>query len=154
VQKITDISQGIYIIEFYAACPFKILLKRFETIQFPDGYYYYIGSAQKNFTHRIKRHLKLSKKLHWHIDYLTTDKNIEIINVYMFKNAPRSFECELTTQLQNEFDLTHPVKGFGNSDCSICESHLLHSQNQIIYSQLLSLYQSAVRFIPSSRETF
>ncbi len=154
MQKITDISSGIYILEFFVVIPFNISHKRFQNIQFQTGYYYYVGSAQKNFEQRIKRHLKLDKKLHWHIDYFTTNENTDIKNVYFFKKAPHSFECELTSQLQNKFNLKHLAKGFGNSDCSICESHLLYSQRQIIYSQLLSLYQSVVRFIPSSREIF
>jgi len=154
VQKITDIFSGIYVLEFFAPNPFKINHSKFCDIQFKSGFYFYIGSAQKNFNSRIIRHLKLKKKLHWHIDYLSTNENICLENVYMFNNVPNSFECKLTNRLQTAFDLIHIAKGFGNSDCNLCVSHLLYSRKKITHSQLLSLYQSIVRFIPSSREIF
>ena len=37
---------------------------------FPPGYYIYTGSALGGLSGRLKHHLKLEKKLHWHIDYL------------------------------------------------------------------------------------
>ena len=154
MQKITDISSGIYVLEIYAPSPFEVAIKKFSEVHFPKGYYYYIGSAQKNLGHRINRHLKLNKKLHWHIDYITSNIKINIKSILIFKDFPRDFECKLTGELQDQFSLIHIAKGFGNSDCNICESHLLYSKKLIDYNHLLSLYQSTVRLIPSSRETF
>lgn len=154
MQITTDIACGIYVLEIYSPISFTLPIKKFKDAQFPKGYYYYVGSAQKNLVHRINRHLKLNKKLHWHIDYITSNNKNNIKSILIFKDFSRNYECELTGKLQNEFALTHKAKGFGNSDCNVCESHLLYSKKQIDYNQLLSLYQSTVRLIPSSRDTF
>ncbi len=37
---------------------------------FPKGFYLYVGSAMTNLTARIERHMRLRKRLHWHIDWL------------------------------------------------------------------------------------
>ncbi len=87
---------------------------------FLPGYYLYIGSAKKNLDKRIERHIRKEKKLHWHIDYLTTD--FYMIKVVAFSNVVFS-ECELAQSIKEEFDLIEPIKGFGASDCR-CNTHL------------------------------
>ena len=118
------------------------------------GYYFYVGSAQKNLFHRIKRHVEKEKKIHWHIDYLTTIPEIEIKSIIIFENKPKNFETKLVFDLVKAFNLDYAVKGFGNSDDPVCESHLLYSKKRIPYSHFISRYHSTVRLIPSSIDTF
>ncbi|HPN39145.1 MAG TPA: DUF123 domain-containing protein [Melioribacteraceae bacterium] len=103
------------------------------------GYYYYVGSAQKNLQSRIDRHKKKIKKIHWHIDNITTNINSDINNVFVFINAKKDFECELRDLIEHKFNLTHPIKNFGNSDCNKCFSHLLYSKNKIDLRELTML---------------
>ena len=117
-----------------------------------EGYYYYVGSAQKNLTQRIERHLKKYKKQHWHIDYLTCNKSITVNNIYLVKDYSKSYECIMVQDLIRKYNLEIIIRGFGSSDCTSCESHLLHSKKKLTYNQFCSLYQDTVLFIPSSSE--
>lgn len=108
------------------------------------GYYYYIGSAQRNLAQRVERHLRKDKNLHWHIDYLTTQPKAEITNTYLVPNKNKNDECKLVKKLEQNLDCNHVIRGFGNSDCNVCVSHLLYSKKKIIwkevgYTQLLNV---------------
>jgi len=145
-------DKGIYVLELHFYENIRIEHKRFSQYLFPTGYYYYIGSAQKNLQKRIKRHILKTKKLHWHIDYLTSLNNTRIENVFIFPELTKDNECKIVDNLETKFNLEHKIIGFGNSDCNICKSHLLFSKKRISYNQLFSLYQSTVLFIPSASD--
>lgn len=147
----TDITSGIYILEVYSNKSFRIKHPKFEKISLQRGYYYYIGSAQKNFSKRILRHLSSEKKLRWHIDYLLNVESCKIKNVFGLEGI-KDLECELVDRLSSSLDNLESIKGFGNSDCNRCESHLIYSSQKIDYSHLCSLYQSTVCLKPSSKE--
>lgn len=151
--KITNLNSGIYLLEIIATANFSLTNDAFRGQFFLKGYYYYAGSAQKNLSSRLERHLSKAKKLHWHIDYITSRKDCRIKSIIVFGNEPKSFECELAKTLQSDFNLKIAAAGFGNGDCSLCVSHLLYSKKKINYSHFISRYQSAVRLIPSSIET-
>ncbi len=87
-------------------------------IEFPAGFYVYIGSAKRGLSGRIKRHLRLRKRLHWHIDYLRTASVV----VYSFPiRSSVSRECKLAHTVKRISDWQ--IKGFGSGDCS-CSGHL------------------------------
>lgn len=83
-------------------------------IRFSKGYYLYIGSAMNGIEGRVRRHLRMDKTIHWHIDYLL--KSAEIMNVY-YKVGHKGLECSLAGACSQ---ISHPVPGFGSSDCSCC----------------------------------
>lgn len=147
-----DLSSGIYILEIFSPFIFKVLHKKYCSIEMQMGYYYYFGSAMKNLKSRIARHKTINKKLHWHIDYITSNPDNTISNVYIIPSSKKTDECQARKNFQTEFNLTHPLKNFGSSDCTVCESHLLYSRAKINQSQLFSLYQSTVLLIPSSSD--
>ncbi|MCB0745660.1 MAG: GIY-YIG nuclease family protein [Ignavibacteriae bacterium] len=147
-----QINSGIYILELKINHEFQFSHKIFGILKLRKGFYYYVGSAQKNLSQRIDRHIKKNKKLHWHIDFITTSKNVKVSRVFAISSANKSDECSLVKNLENQYNFTHPIKNFGNSDCNICESHLLYTPTKINHSHLFSLYQSTVLFIPSSKE--
>ncbi len=150
--KITNRDKGIYILEINAEKDFTISTKTFSNFLFKKGFYYYVGSAQKNFRSRILRHLKKEKIINWHIDHITTKTSNKIVSVYLFQNMPKNFECELVQTLTGKGILEYSANNFGNSDCKICDSHLLYSEKKIPYSHFSRLYQSIVRFKPSSKD--
>lgn len=118
-------NSGAYLLEIYISKPFTINGGRFEGVRLPAGYYYYAGSAQKNLRQRVNRHIEKSKKLHWHIDYITTFDGNFITNFWIFENVPKETECRIAERLIKKFDFRVVIKGFGSSDCRHCESHFL-----------------------------
>ena len=146
-------DSGIYILDFKITEAFSISLKQFKDIIFPKGYYYYIGSAQKNLKTRIRRHCTKDKKLHWHIDYLTSSDKAEILHIFVLYGLLKDYECKTVQSLVDNKIAEPIIKGFGSSDCKNCISHLLKRNNQD-YNQLLSLYHNIVRIIPSSSDIF
>ncbi len=146
-------NSGIYILEIIVPKIFSLDIVKFKNINLDEGYYYYVGSAQRNLIQRINRHLRKDKIIHWHIDHLTTPEYNQIKTILVFEDRIKEFECRLVSDLESVYNLSHPLKGFGNSDCNSCKSHLLYSKKKIDHSHLFSRYQSMVRFIPSSSET-
>jgi len=109
-------NKGIYILELFANKNFQISAKKFIGVTFPKGYYYYIGSAQKNLKSRIDRHLRKEKIIHWHIDHLTTHNSIKVINSFIIPEAEKTLEAEIANNFEKYFNAKIIVEGFGNSD--------------------------------------
>jgi len=104
-------------------------LKRRRTIQvgrlgrlaFAAGYHVYVGSAMRALSARVARHLRLRKKLQWHVDYLRQVAD-EVMALPI--RSSRRLECEVTELLSRA--LQPGPAGFGCSDCK-CATHLFHS---------------------------
>lgn len=62
---------GVYIAVFYLAKQQRIPVGKLGNCDFSIGYYFYVGSAQRNLYSRIERHSRKDKTLRWHIDYLS-----------------------------------------------------------------------------------
>jgi len=86
-------------------------------IHFKKGFYVYVGSALNGLEHRINRHLRKTKKKHWHIDYFLDFA--EVVDVFYKENETRE-ECKIAKLLDEQLVSIH---GFGCSDCR-CRSHL------------------------------
>lgn len=149
MRKITDLKSGIYILEIFFPSNFTVGIKKFNHIEFNDGYYYYVGSAQKNLGFRLKRHLKKEKTRHWHIDHLTTLASAEIKSILIFEDHKKDFEEKLAADFLNDSNFSAACKGFGSGDSPKSFTHLFYSGKESVQSQLLSKYQSAVLFTPS-----
>ncbi|MBN2625407.1 MAG: DNA/RNA nuclease SfsA [Spirochaetales bacterium] len=93
--------------------------------EYPSGWYIYVGSARKNLTKRLERHIRKRKNFHWHIDYLRNE-------AIQAKALPIRTQERGECLLARETALLFPgernfLKGFGCSDCD-CESHLFYSR--------------------------
>ncbi len=152
--KTTEKNSGVYLLELYLKNSVRIEAKKFVGHVFPKGYYYYSGSAQKNLRQRLERHLRKAKVINWHIDHLTTNSSCRIKTVFIANENSKNLECEFVKILLEDFGLEINAIGFGNGDCNVCHSHLLYSKKKIDHNHFISLYQSIVRFIPSSKGTF
>lgn len=86
------------------------------------GLYAYCGSAMGpgGLKARIERHRRCDKKIHWHVDQITTRAPVLKVGVSFDKS-----ECDLLGQLLQQPGVCVPVPGFGSSDCRICESHFV-----------------------------
>ncbi|MBN1502166.1 GIY-YIG nuclease family protein [Candidatus Woesearchaeota archaeon] len=110
---------GIYCLIINVKKNINVNVGALGIMQFSNGTYVYVGSAQNNLKKRIDRHLSQNKKIHWHIDYLLNNKNVNIKKVF-YNHAGKEEECKVANHLS---DIEEPIKGFGCSDCN-CSSHL------------------------------
>jgi sugar fermentation stimulation protein A len=117
---------GLYLLILKIPAAFSAPVGALRTIHFKAGMYVYCGSARRNLSHRLARHLKREKKMRWHIDYLTASEKVVIEHVRVFSSMAKT-ECSLNLQLQ-KMTGAEPVPGFGCSDCS-CSSHLTYFEH-------------------------
>lgn len=86
------------------------------------GFYCYTGSGLSNLLARVERHFKCEKRIKWHIDLLTTRRDIKVLGAVLAGSAER-MECRVNRELEA---LGEAVKGFGNTDCrGRCKGHLV-----------------------------
>ena len=86
-------------------------------VSFPMASYAYVGSAMNSLNARLARHIRDEKKLHWHINYLLQEAEIDEI---ILCPSEERVECSLSQALARELEY---IPGFGSSDCK-CQSHL------------------------------
>ena len=122
-------DRGCYIIVLRMPRGRKIEVGVLGEVKFRKGYYLYVGSAMKDLTRRIERHRRLTKKHHWHIDYLR--EQAEFIAAIPIR-ARADLECEVAGSLGAIADWSVP--GFGSSDCP-CESHLFGMQQDPVHQR-------------------
>ena len=118
----------------------RIMIGKLGIIDFPKGYYCYVGSAlgrTVSLENRIGRHKKLNKdksgKLKWHVDYFLVDPNTSIVDVIKIK-SDRRMECEISKKLGIVADKS--IDGFGCSDCG-CKSHFHYFKNKQDFEKIL-----------------
>ncbi|MFA5333991.1 MAG: GIY-YIG nuclease family protein [Candidatus Nanoarchaeia archaeon] len=114
--------KGVYILKLNLKKNQEIMVGKLGKKMFEKGSYYYVGSSQNNIEKRIQRHFSKEKKLHWHIDYLTTHPLFEVLSVEKLINTSKEKECQTAKELLKKYE---PIKGFGCSDCK-CQSHLFY----------------------------
>lgn len=114
---------GIYALFIEMDSDKSIRVGALGLIDLPKGTYCYIGSAMNGLDSRILRHLTTEKKIHWHIDHLTT--SADKMEAYYRLDGE---ECALRRTAE-ECGMTPIVRGFGCSDCR-CDTHLLSSDDE------------------------
>jgi Uri superfamily endonuclease len=115
-------ASGSYLLLLKATQPTKVQVGKLGELSIKPGFYVYSGSAfgPGGLGARVGRHLRMNKKLRWHIDYLRP--RVDDVVAY-YKPDSRS-ECLFANELMAAGgDI--PMKGFGSSDCK-CESHLVY----------------------------
>jgi len=110
-------DRGIYLLLIHIPKRMRINIGALGEIEFYEGYYVYVGSAQRNLKRRIERHMRKEKKLKWHIDYLLTQATLEDFEVYPLG---KEYEDNIAYALLKRYP---GVKGFGSSDSRV-GSHL------------------------------
>jgi sugar fermentation stimulation protein A len=118
------VNCGIYIAVFYLPKKELTHIGKLGSFVFRRGFYFYVGSAQRNLSTRLERHAKNKKKsLRWHIDYLSV--KAKILGA-MTITGWREHECEIARELGKALELAMP--GFGASDCR-CSGHLFYTKD-------------------------
>ncbi|MFO8019763.1 MAG: GIY-YIG nuclease family protein [Promethearchaeia archaeon] len=123
--------QGTYILVLFAKKSFTKTIGALGDVVFKRGFYCYVGSAMAKrgsatLENRLRRHVRATneKGIHWHIDYLLTNKYIIVYKIFVIPN-PERLECRIAEELREK--AKGFVKNFGSSDCA-CPSHLLYFQ--------------------------
>lgn len=109
--------------------------KKDQTIQvgklgkifFKKGFYAYVGSALNGLEQRINRHLRVNKKIHWHIDYLLS--KTKVVDIFFIENKIKE-ECKIADNFKQKLKF---IPKFGCSDCN-CNSHLFYGSYKDISS--------------------
>jgi Uri superfamily endonuclease len=115
---------GAYVLLLRLTSSTTIQVGRLGRFQFPEGWYAYVGSGcgPGGLAARISRHLRSSKPLYWHIDYLCAQAQpVES----WYATGIRERECDWAESLSRLPDAEIPVPRFGASDCR-CAGHLIH----------------------------
>jgi len=120
----------------------RIRVGSLGVIEFKKGYYIYVGSGQTNLEKRIQRHKRKIKKVKWHIDYLTTNSDVKVIEAAAY-DLPKKYECMLADMLRSM--MFKPIKGFGSTDCK-CISHLYEIDRD--FDQIIDEISDKVRVKP------
>lgn len=119
----SELDSGCYQLKVKIKQNISLKIGALGICNFPKGDYVYTGSAMKNLSQRIARHQRKEKKLRWHIDYLLSHSEVELVEVAVFPSEIKE-ECFYNQKLINK-KAEVPVKGFGSSDCKKCPSHLV-----------------------------
>jgi len=112
-------------------------------VHFEKGNYAYVGSAQSSLFPRLERHYAKKKRVHWHIDYLTTSKNTKIKSAIYSAADTKEIECRLSAMLST-LSFSKAVPSFGATDCIHgCKSHLfvMNVPWKCITSSIIEIYE-------------
>jgi Uri superfamily endonuclease len=115
---------GTYVLLLNLSRSKTIQVGRLGRFRFPAGWYAYVGSAHGpgGLAARLRRHLRASKPLHWHVDYLRAYAR-PIETWYTAGNC--ACECTWAQGLAALPGAHIPAPRFGASDCR-CAAHLVH----------------------------
>ena len=115
--------RGSYVLFIKLKRDSKIRIGKFGLIDFPKGFYCYVGSAMGksvNLENRLKRHFRKNKRKKWHIDYLLSHPFASLEGAITFSSR-KKLECFIAQAIEKQADFT--VDNFGSSDCG-CKGHL------------------------------
>ncbi|MDR1567028.1 MAG: DNA/RNA nuclease SfsA [Treponema sp.] len=123
--QLAGMNSGNYLVLLELPLGREIEAGALGPIYFKKGWYVYSGSARKNLSTRLGRHMrKIKKRKHWHLDYITPyAEKIEGFPIASYRNL----ECDLAASLQKIGGEVIP--GFGSSDCG-CGGHFFYFPGQ------------------------
>jgi sugar fermentation stimulation protein A len=116
-------DRGVYLVAMHLAAGRAFEVGALGSRAFREGWYVYAGSAQRSLTRRVERHLRLRKKLHYHIDFLRAE--CTAAGAFPIRGT-RPTECELAEEIHRIS--SDSVERFGCSDCR-CGSHLFYFED-------------------------
>ena len=137
--------KGAYILLFKITKDFSRAIGSLGPVHFEKGNYAYVGSAQSSLFPRLERHYARKKRLHWHVDYLTTSRYSIMKETVTAFTDKKSTECLLSAKL-SELPFSKDIPHFGSSDCKCnCKSHLfkLNTSWKRLISSILSIYEES-----------
>lgn len=114
---------GTYILVIELLAGVRVRVGKLGLLDLAAGYYLYVGSALGGLAPRLARHLRATKRLHWHIDYLLPQGAIREI---WYSVGSQRRECIWAERLAHTPGIIPFPRRFGASDCH-CPTHLFYS---------------------------
>jgi len=117
-------GSGTYVLLLELETPCRLKVGKRGVFDFPSGWYAYTGSARGpgGLTARLRHHLSLAARPHWHMDYLRPRGRITEI----WYGRDFSYdEHRWAAVLQAMAGTPTVAAKFGSSDCR-CATHLIH----------------------------
>ncbi len=117
-----DSRPGTYALLIRAARPVTLRVGALGTVDIRRGIHVYVGSAHGpgGLAARIRRHVARDKRVHWHVDHLTT--RLPVIEVW-WAPGERRLEHAWSDAVAALPGARVSVPRFGSSDCR-CATHL------------------------------
>ena len=118
------INKGSYLLLLFLEKEKVLQVGKLGTFTFQKGWYCYVGSAMNNLQARIERHLKIEKKLRWHIDCNTKtswERTFSSISTMISPSLKRPTEalpsrtCRWAATARASLGLELPVKSIADS---------------------------------------
>ena len=120
-----DGAGGLYVLVIHLCRDLSLRVGALGEQSLTAGWYLYVGSARRGLRARIARHLRREKRVRWHIDYLTTHAECNLVEAVELIDASID-ECALCRALREGLSAAVPIRRFGASDCAGgCGAHLL-----------------------------
>ncbi len=118
--------QGTYALFVRVVDPITVEIGRFRMILSP-GVYVYVGSAggPGGLRARVARHFRRYKRVHWHIDRLTTAEGV-IVERVCYVVGPYGPTIEACVSACMERAGLSPIPRFGASDDPLSSTHLFY----------------------------
>ncbi len=132
-------DSGLYLYLLHNECNQVIEVADNGEMDFPKGYYLYVGSAETELSKRLARHSRKRKGMQLHIDYLRNETSVA--GSWPVRNKS-IIECELAQMVSTIADSS--VNRFGCSYCN-CSSHLFYFKNDPTHTRKLQDLISRVR---------
>ena len=115
-------APGTYLLLLHLPEPSRQQVGRLGPVLLPAGWYIYVGSALGGLGPRLRRHVSLEKRPHWHIDTL---RAVAMLTAIAVRVGPERVECAVAAQVATLSGAALPVPRFGSTDCR-CRAHLVH----------------------------
>ena len=101
----------------------RIQIGKLGVLEVRPGMYYYGGSAKRGIASRVTRHFRITKKVYWHIDYLTVHQDVTLLEAWCF---PGQSEVEHIVPTLEQVEVEGIPHKLGAGDCTRgCHSHLV-----------------------------
>ncbi len=113
---------GSYVLELSLDEEIELRPGKLGTIRLGPGRLRYYGSARGagGVRSRVARHLRGTRRRHWHVDWLLQRAPVRRAMVEL-----EATECELGRRDLESGRWAVAAPGFGSSDCRSCAAHLL-----------------------------
>ena len=137
--NINALGYGTYLLLLECEQTIELPVGRLGQLKTEPGYYLYVGSAfgPGGIQARLKHHMQVATRPHWHIDYLrTVAKLIDAWCAYDVR-----LEHDWAQALLQSGAALVPLKGFGSSDCG-CITHLFYFKHRPVKGLLQDLLES------------
>ena len=113
---------GAYALVLAAGKKRNVEIGKLGVLVVEPGHYVYLGSAAGpgGVGARVERHLRRTKRFHWHIDYLTQVTPVDRVWYSIVTDVAEHRWAGAVAAMKGA---SIPLVGFGSSDCR-CVSHL------------------------------